>query len=101
MLRAQLFVDLHGVVRQSLRASVERYSIKELEPFYSFEREADLDSASLHRHALERALELGATTGISEETRNVVEIYNRDDCVSTLGLRDWLERLRAGVVERG
>ena len=26
--------------------------------------------------------------------------YNRDDCLSTLGLRDWLERCRASLIEK-
>ena len=38
MLRAGLFIDLYGVVRRSLRASVERYSIKDLEVFYGYAR---------------------------------------------------------------
>ena len=42
MLRARLFVDLFQVVRHALRASVESYSIKQLEPFYGFEREIAL-----------------------------------------------------------
>ena len=41
MLRAELFVDLHAVVKHSLRASVEKYSIKDLEPFYGFARAVD------------------------------------------------------------
>ena len=32
MLRAGIFVDLYAVVRHSIRASVESYSIKQLEP---------------------------------------------------------------------
>ena len=42
MLRAGLFVDLHAVVKHALRASVEQYSIKDLEPFYGFTREPSL-----------------------------------------------------------
>ena len=42
LLRGRVFVDLHRVVRQGLRASVESYSIKQLEPFYGFAREVDL-----------------------------------------------------------
>ena len=34
MLRAGLFVDLYAVVRHAIRASVESYSIKKLEPLY-------------------------------------------------------------------
>ncbi|MCM3876755.1 MAG: TM0106 family RecB-like putative nuclease, partial [Thermoanaerobaculia bacterium] len=45
MLRAELFVDLLAVVKQGLRASVESYSIKKLEEFYGFTREADLRDA--------------------------------------------------------
>ena len=45
LLREGVFVDLLRVVRQSLRASVESYSIKRLEPFYGFTREIDLRDA--------------------------------------------------------
>src|ERR1700678_982275 len=38
LLRAKIFVDLYRVVRQSLRASVESYSIKKLEEFYGLTR---------------------------------------------------------------
>jgi predicted RecB family nuclease len=42
MLRAGLFVDLYAVVRHAIRASVESYSIKKLEPLYEFERTVGL-----------------------------------------------------------
>jgi uncharacterized protein len=42
MLRAGLFVDLYAVVRHSIRASVESYSIKKLEPLYGFARAVPL-----------------------------------------------------------
>ena len=54
MLRAELFVDLYQVVRRGIRASVESYSIKKLEPFYAFEREivlADANTALANLHA--------------------------------------------------
>ena len=35
MLRAGLFVDLYAVIRHGIRASVESYSIKKLEPLYA------------------------------------------------------------------
>jgi predicted RecB family nuclease len=38
LLRAEVFVDLFSVVRHGIRASVESYSIKKLEPLYSFVR---------------------------------------------------------------
>ena len=43
MLRAGIFVDLYAVVRHSIRASVESYSIKKLEPLYAFTRSAPLE----------------------------------------------------------
>ena len=46
LLRAGRFVDLLGVVRQALRASVEHYSIKDLEAFYGFARDTALKQAS-------------------------------------------------------
>ena len=101
MLRAHLFVDLHKVVRQSLRASVEQYSIKALEPFYGFERRVELRTASDRRHRMERLLETGLRADITEEMRGVVEGYNRDDCVSLIGLRAWLEERRRELTAEG
>jgi uncharacterized protein len=101
LLRAERFVDLHRVARQAVRASVERYSLKDLEAFYRFERAIPVRDASLHLRALERAVELGKRDTVSKATLLAVEAYNRDDCISTMGLRDWLEELRANLVRAG
>ncbi len=101
MLRAGLFVDLHSVVKHSLRASVEKYSIKDLEQFYGFKRAVDLKVAGTNLRLVERALELDDTASLNAEIRAAVERYNRDDCVSTWHLRDWLEELRASVETGG
>src|SRR5918996_4579213 len=45
LLRGAVLVDLYRAVRQGLRASVESYSIKKLEPMYGFNREIDLRDA--------------------------------------------------------
>ena len=58
LLRAEVFVDLHTIVRHSLKASVESYSIKELEQFYGLHREQDLHAATLSRRAIEWAIEM-------------------------------------------
>jgi len=125
ILRAELFVDLHTIVRHSLRASVETYSLKDLEQFYGLAREQDLRAATASRRALEWAIEMhedlglgapapaGATpakrqlelgldatqpkAGKFAEHIAIVERYNRDDCVSAAALRDWLEQLRAAA----
>src|SRR5207248_6025040 len=60
-----------------------------------------LNDARTNLRVVERALELGATDAIDTGVRAVVEGYNRDDCVSALRLRDWLERLRASVEAKG
>ena len=60
LLRGRVFVDLHRVVRQGLRASVESYSIKKLEPFYGFARAVDLTTATRALIQVEVRLELVA-----------------------------------------
>ncbi len=104
MLRAKLFVDLHAVVRQAVRASVESYSIKRLEPFFGFRREKELQEVGAAKRALEAALELadeGTPPAIESEWQRVVEAYNRDDCFAAMKLRDWLEGLRARCTAQG
>lgn len=97
LLRAGVLVDLHHVLRRTLVASVERYSLKELERFFGFERCLPLARARQAMRGIERALELGIVDAIDDDVRGELEAYNRDDCVSTRWLRDWLEGLRADV----
>ena len=59
LLRGGVLVDLLRAVRQSLRASVESYSIKKMELFYGFTREIDLRDAGSSIVAFEQWLELG------------------------------------------
>ncbi|MBV9288473.1 MAG: TM0106 family RecB-like putative nuclease [Hyphomicrobiales bacterium] len=101
LLRAQRFIDLYGVVRTGLRASVESYSIKKLEPLYGLSRATSLDAASSALAAVQACLELGEAMLIEDCDREVVAGYNRDDCLSALGLRDWLELRRSELTESG
>ncbi len=101
LLRGERFVDLLAVVRQSVRAGVESYSIKQLEQYYDFVREVPLTDARVHLTTFELALESQAAQAVPAETRDAVAGYNKDDCRSTEALRDWLERLRAEVVAAG
>ena len=96
-----LFVDLYQVVRHSLRASVESYSIKRLEPFYGFERQTPLTDANVALANLQANIELSDAPSIAEETKAVVRAYNEDDCRSTVVLRDWLEAHRAKLIADG
>jgi predicted RecB family nuclease len=101
LLRSERFVDLYHVVRQALIAGVERYSIKNLEIFYGYDRDVDLAAARRNLHIIEQGLELTTSSIIPKEALDAVEGYNRDDCVSTLKLRDWLEGLRAQAIADG
>ncbi len=94
LLRGGVFVDLFQVVRQGLRASVESYSIKKLEPFYGYTRDRALPEATKALQSLETFLSLGETKTDLSAICNTIEEYNRDDCLSALRLRDWLEGLR-------
>jgi predicted RecB family nuclease len=101
LLRAQVFVDLFAVARHAIRASVESYSIKKLEPLYGFIRDAALPDANAALATLQVALELGDPTKIDPAVRGIVQAYNRDDCISTWRLRDWLEARRDEVIASG
>lgn len=99
LLRKEIFVDLYRVVRQGIRASVESYSIKKLEPFYGFQRAMDLRLAGDARATLELWLEAARPERLNshDELCGQIEAYNRDDCVSTWRLRDWLEERRCDL----
>lgn len=101
LLRARVFVDLYQVVRHALRASVESYSIKRLEPFYAFRRGTALADANSALARFQAHLELDDVPAISEEVRATVRAYNEDDCRSAAALRDWLEAHRARLVADG
>jgi uncharacterized protein len=101
MLRAGVFVDLYSIVRQSILAGAESYSIKQLEPLFGFEREENLPEVRAQLSTVERAIEFGETASLSKEALRAVESYNRDDCIATLRLRDWLEARRSEVVAAG
>lgn len=97
LLRGKVLVDLHRVVRQSLRASVESYSLKKLEPLYRFARDVDLRDAGSSIAIFEQWLELGEGEQPSADHLQRIERYNRDDVASTARLRDWLESLRSAA----
>jgi predicted RecB family nuclease len=101
LLRSEIFVDLYAVVRHAIRASVESYSIKKLEPLYGFVRSAALRDIGTTMAKVQASLELGDLQNITADDRNTLEAYNRDDCVSTWWLRDWLEKLRQELLESG
>lgn len=94
LLRERRFVDLYQVARQSIRASTEGYSLKDLEKIYWGKRSGDITNAGDSIVEYERWRETG-----EQAILDGIAHYNEDDCVSTARMRDWLEGLRpAGAV---
>ncbi|HEY5957734.1 MAG TPA: AAA domain-containing protein, partial [Polyangiaceae bacterium] len=94
LLRRHTLVDLHRVVRQSLRASVEAYTLKQLEGLHHFERSVPLRDAARAMQLHGWWLETGEGFHGEPDIRETIERYNEDDCRSTWRLRDWLESRR-------
>jgi len=101
LLRGKAFVDLYAVVRHGIRASVESYSIKRLEPLYAFKRSVPLADSGHVLARVQAALETNDIGSITADDRTAAEGYNRDDCLSAHGLRDWLEGVRAQLIQSG
>jgi predicted RecB family nuclease len=91
LLRGGVFVDLLTATKSALRASVEGYSIKNLEPLYGYTRQVDLRLAGDSIVQFERYLEEG---GSDQSILERIADYNRDDCESAAELRNWLEGRR-------
>lgn len=101
LLRSGTFIDLYGIVRQAVRASVEKYSIKDLEKFYGYHREMNLRELSGFKADFEFLLESGLSQEASDEMIQAIQLYNQDDCISTQKLHEWLEILRQSLIEVG
>lgn len=100
LLRAGVFVDLYRAVRQGIRASVESYSIKSLEPLYGFTRAVPLRTANVALQSFEAAMALGNDPKELGDLLKTIEGYNKDDCISALHLRNWLEDRRKELESR-
>lgn len=97
LLRGRKLVDLFQVVRESIRVSEPRYSIKNLEVFYRPPRKGGVHTADESVVMYERWRKLRIPKLLDE-----IEDYNRTDCISTLELRGWLLTLRPeGIPWRG
>jgi predicted RecB family nuclease len=96
LLRRGVFVDLLKVVRGGLRASRPGYGLKEMEAFLpAFRREAEIKDGGTSIVAFEEWM-------VSRDGRILEQIaaYNREDCIATRLLRDWLLERRAEALAR-
>jgi uncharacterized protein len=89
LLRRQVFVDLHTIVRRALRAGVPSYSLKELEALFGFTRTGTVKSGTQAILNYERWLHQRSQVLLDE-----IAAYNLEDCQATLGLLQWLHRVR-------
>jgi uncharacterized protein len=99
LFRQSVFVDLYRVVRQGLQASIESYSLKQVERLAGFERAIDLGGVGDEMVRFETALE----TGGAEHETDAIELiagYNEDDCRAASALRDWLEEQRSALADQ-
>lgn len=101
LLRSERFIDLFSVIKETLIASVESYSLKEIEKFTDYKREADLRLASNARRRLSIALDFDDVTSLPNSDFNLIEMYNKDDCLATKALHDWIEKLYNEQVNNG
>lgn len=100
-LRRNLFVDLGRIAQQALRASVESYSLKEIEKLADFSREVVPREASRARKNWLVSLELGEDASLRRTEATLIEAYNREDCLALVKVRDFLEQRRAELVAQG
>ena len=94
LLRAQKLVDLYKVVREGIRVSEPRYSIKNIEHFYLEGRTGEVKNASASIVYYEKWKDTGDPQLLKD-----IEDYNFDDVRSTFELRQWLLTLRPSHVQ--
>ncbi|MBV8067057.1 MAG: TM0106 family RecB-like putative nuclease [Candidatus Eremiobacteraeota bacterium] len=94
LLRGEVLVDLFAVVRRAIAISEERYGLKNLERFYQLERATEVKKGDESIVMFE--------TWLQERDDRIlddIERYNRDDCLSTYRLRQWLLELRLEAMQ--
>lgn len=101
LLRTNSFVDLHRVLKQSIRAGVEKYSLKDLEKYHGYIREMDLRTLSKIKAEFECLLESKKLDCITDDMKQAIQLYNQDDCISTNRLHQWLEEERSKLISSG
>jgi predicted RecB family nuclease len=89
LLRRRKLVDLYKVVREAIRISEPRYSLKNVEAFYAGERAGDVTTALDSVVFYERWLQSGEGSLLDQ-----IAQYNEADCRSLLMCRDRLLSLR-------
>ncbi|MDQ6931939.1 MAG: TM0106 family RecB-like putative nuclease [Candidatus Eremiobacteraeota bacterium] len=101
LLRKEILVDLHRVVRQAVCASQPNYKLKTLEAYYMKRRAALITAGEQSIVEFERWRQTRDEAGAPDDTiLENIRLYNEEDCRSTLLLRDWLLRLRDEAIRK-
>jgi predicted RecB family nuclease len=95
LLRRGVFVDLLRVVRNGIRASRPGYGLKELEAFLDFERQAEVKDGGASIVIFEQWMQTGEQALLDQ-----IDAYNKEDCIATRLLRDWLLERRDEALAR-
>lgn len=89
LLRERRFIDLYAVLRQALRTSEPNLSLKTMEVFYAAKRDGTVTKADQSIVEYKSWQQTG-----EQQILDDILAYNKVDCESTKGLRDWLVSLR-------
>ena len=95
LLRREVFVDLYKVVKGGLRISRPGYGLKEVEHLIGFERTAEIREGGTSIVEFERWM-----VERDDAILAAIAAYNREDCIATRVLRDWLLERRAEALAR-
>jgi predicted RecB family nuclease len=98
LLRNQVFVDLYKAVREGILLGEPKYSIKNLEHAYWRRRDGEINDggASIVQYYAWLISDEPQDVEKSQKLKSI-EIYNKDDCDSTLDLCEWLRTLASGA----
>ena len=83
------FVDLFRVVKQAINISEKSYSIKEIEKYYDFKRTGDIKKGDISEEFYIQWIE-----NKNQKLLDEIEEYNKQDCISTFKLRNWLLKIK-------
>ena len=94
LLRKEKYVDLFSVANQSIRTSERDMSLKSIEKFYNFVREADIVKADDSVVKYENWI-----VTRNEKYKQDIINYNKEDCISTYHLREFLVKNKPETID--
>ena len=95
LLRAEVFVDLYKIVRQSLLLGASNYSLKTVEQLYQDQREGEVKSAGASMVYYAQWIESNQPGDWqSSPILSDIRDYNEVDCVSTWHAAEWLRQVQ-------